>query len=493
MTEFESRLDECLEALTEGRWDLAECLRRYPAHAEALRPMLVAAAMTAQASGVAPRPEFAAAARERFLVASGQRLQEAMEVEPAPAFFAAARMRFLLAAQRTKLGENAEPQPRTRHLPVFGSLFRVLASGMAAVAIFMGASAYTVASASAALPGDWQYPIKLQTERVRVALAFSDGAKRGVQLDIAEERVSEIERLTKRGRIIGPGVLDRLVEQTQPLVDDARDGGWDRDEATRLETITEKQQEVLSQATAQVASEAQDELSAAVDVSKTGQKVSKRILFFADPGRGPIVLTPSVALTPTPEPTEVPATSPSAVATPGGATTPPAGATEPVATAGPAIVLAPSKGIVISADPVETRNGVKLYSVVAGPLTFLAPGSSDGWKLDTASASGVPTLIKFSNQDSTSLLVINASNGDMYWYVANDAGRFDEVQMRIERDGGVLVADRDVLLTAYGAASDIPWYVLQSIALIPAAPAPTPLASSTPTSTPVAAGAAAIP
>lgn len=492
MTEFESRLHECLEALTEGRWDLDECLRRYPAHATALRPMLVAAAMTVRASDVTPRPEFARAARERFLVASGQRLQEAMDVEPSPAFFAAARMRFLMAAQRMKLGESAQPQRAARRMPVFGSPFRALVSGMAAVAIFMGASAYTVASASAALPGDWQYPIKLETERVRVALAFSDSAKRDVQLDIASERVSEIEQLTKRGRIIGPGVLDRLVEQTQPLVDDASDGGWDPDEAARLEQVSERQQEALAQAAGQIASGAEDELSAAVDVSKTGQQVSKEIQFFNDPGRGPTVLTPSVPLTPTPVPTEVPAASPSTEATPpDGSATPAGGATEPAAAETPATAALPSRNIVISRAPVETRNGVGLYSVIVGSLTFLAPGSSDGWKLDEAPASGVPALIKFSNRDSTSLLAINTLNGDMYWYITpagSNAGRFDEVQMRIERDGGVFVADHDVLRRAYGDAADIPWYVLQSIALIPPAPTATPLAS-----TPVAVDATAVP
>jgi hypothetical protein len=488
MTEFESQLHECLEALTKGRWDLDECLRRYPEHATALRPMLFAATMTARASDVAPRPAFAKAARERFLIASGQRLQEAMDVEPSHAFFAAARMRFLMAAQRMKLGEHASPSMQPRRWPVFGSPFRALATGMAAVAIFMGASAYTVASASAALPGDWQYPIKLETERVRVALAFSDGAKRQVKLDIAEERTNEIEQLTKRGKIIGPGVLDRLVAQTQPLVDDAGNGGWNHDEAARLEQVSEKQQEVLAQAAGQIAAEAQDQLSAAVDVSENGLQISKQILVVTDPVRNPMVLTPSVPLTPTPTPALTPVVSPSPEATPAGATTPNAAVTAPSAAETPATAAVPSKDVVISAEPIQTRNSVRLYSVSVGSLTFLAPGSSDGWKLDEAAASGAPTLIKFSNQDSTSLMVINTLNGDMYWYitpVGSSAARFDEVQMRIKRVDGVFIADRAVLRTAYGDASDIPWYVLQSIAFIP--PTPTATASSTPGPSPTAA------
>src|SRR4029077_12487807 len=140
----------------------------------------------------APRPEFASAARERFLVATGQRLQEAMESEPEPTFFAAARVRFLMAAQRMKLAERVK-QPR--RIPVFGTPFRAVATGLASVAVFLSFSTYTVATGCAALPGDWNYPVKLQTERVRLALAFSDDSERSIRLDIAEERVSEIERL----------------------------------------------------------------------------------------------------------------------------------------------------------------------------------------------------------------------------------------------------------------------------------------------------------
>ncbi len=471
MTEFESRLHECLEALSEGRWDLDECLRRNPEHAAALRPMLLAATMAARAYDVQPREEFTTAARERFLVATGQRLQEAMNAQPSPAFFAAARMRFLMAAQRMKIGE-ASPARQPRRVPVFGSPFRALATGMAAVVIFFGASAYTVASASAALPGDWQYPIKLQTERVRVALAFSDDAKRSVKLDIAEERVSEIEQLTHRGKIIGPGVLDRLVEQTQPLVDDAKAGGWDPSDAARLEQVSEKQQAVLAQAAPQITADAQDQLTAAVDVSKSAQQVSIRII-YDDPQRPPAVLKPSVPLTATPAPTETTLPTPSPFPTEASPSTPESGATAVTPSETPASVPARATSIVISATPAETRNSVKLFAVTAGQLTFLAPGSRDGWSIVDAPATGVPVLIKFANSDGTSLITLNTGNGDMWWYISQN-GRFDEVQMRAKRGSEVFVADRDVLRTAYGDASDIPWYVMQSIALAPAPATTTP-------------------
>jgi hypothetical protein len=78
----------------------------------------------------------------------------------------------------------------------------------------------------------------------------------------------------------------------------------------------------------------------------------------------------------------------------------------------------------------------------------------------------------------------------MWWYIDKyKLGHFDEVQMRLNKDGSVLVADRAVLRTAYSNASDIPWYIMQSIALIPPPP---PTATSTPepatTETPEPAG-----
>ena len=68
MNEYEARLSECLDALLAGRWDIDECLRRYPQHADALRPALLTALASQRAfAGARPHPAFARDARERFL------------------------------------------------------------------------------------------------------------------------------------------------------------------------------------------------------------------------------------------------------------------------------------------------------------------------------------------------------------------------------------------------------------------------------------------
>ena len=197
MNEFEQRLHECLEALIEGRRTLDDCLRMYPEHAGELRAHLTAATTLANAYQSQPREAWASDARRRFLIASGQTLQEAMDIDPEPLFFAIARVRFLLAAQRLRQEGAKVP---ARRLPVFGSPIRAFGAMAAGVVVMLGVSSYTVASASAALPGDWNYNVKLQTERVRLAMAINDGQERDIRLDIAEERLHEIEAMANKGR-----------------------------------------------------------------------------------------------------------------------------------------------------------------------------------------------------------------------------------------------------------------------------------------------------
>ena len=60
-------------------------------------------------------------------------------------------------------------------------------------------------------------------------------------------------------------------------------------------------------------------------------------------------------------------------------------------------------------------------------------------------------------QDQRSFVVLNTRSGDMYWYVSpNRDNRYDEVQMRIDRNGQVFIADPGVLRLFYGDAAEIP-------------------------------------
>jgi hypothetical protein len=465
MSEFEARLSECLEALREGRWDIDECLRRYPAHAAALRPHLLAAASVARAFDVRPSDAFARQARERFRIARGEHLSKAFAVEPEPSFFAAARMRFLMAAQRMGLAEA----PRRRwSVPQLHGSFRALATAAAVLVLFLSFSTYTVASASSALPGDWQYPIKLQTERVRLALAFSDSSRRHVRLSRAEERAHEIERMAKRGQIIGPGVLDRLAQQTQPLIDDAA-AGWNTEDIARLKAIAEREQIALEQAKEQVDAGAQDEFTQAADVSQAAADLAGKIL-VTRPDAPPQVIKGTLLLDETPSPVP-PSATPEPSATPGDGSP----------TALPTRTARAGSGVTVEPTPVRVRGGITWNRLVVGRFTTLIPSEEDGWHMTGDGAEASPSLVKLSNIDGTSLITLNPRTGEMFWFIAHD-GRFDEVQMRLRQpDGDVLVADGVYLRTLYGDVAAVPLYVLVNIEL---QPEPEPTATPTSTATP---------
>ena len=483
MSDFDRALETCLEAVREGRSTVDECLRAYPQHADALRPHLVAAVAVRQAYAAAqPSEAFAERARERFLVASGRRLEEAFDHEPSPSFFAAARVRFLAAAHRMRregqLAERREPRWQ-RFVPST----RALAGMAAALVLFFSFSTYTVASASSALPGDWRYPIKLETERVRLALAFSESDRRSVRLDIAAERAHEIEALTKNGDTIGTDELNRLASQTSALARDASDGGWNSKDLARLQDVSEKSNVVLQQAAPHVAPGAAPSLAKAVDVSQDALRVATAAIVATQPSvlKPTLLLTPAAPVeTPSAGPTGTPSeeASPTAVESP--ATSPTEGASTPEATATPG-----GRPLSVDETPVGQDLGVLWKRLIVGNVSALIPSEKDGWHIAGGDLSvPLPALVHLSNVDSTSLLVIDTRNGDMYWYQAV-AGNFQEIQMRMAQpDGTVLVADPDVLRPTYGTLADIPLYVLHSLDVTPL-PTPTPtLPAATPTAAP---------
>jgi hypothetical protein len=481
MSDFDRALEACLEAIREGRSTVEQCLRAYPRHAEALRPHLLAAVKLRDTYASAqPSEEFATRARERFLVASGKRLGDAYDHEPSPSFFAAARVRFLAAAHRMRR-EGTLAEPRPRRWPSLVPNRQALAGMAAALVLFFSFSTYTVASASSALPGDWRYPIKLETERVRLALAFSEGDKRNVRLDIAAERAKEIEKLTKNGDRIDQAELDRLANQTQALARDAGDGGWDSKDLAKLQDVSEKSNVVLQQAAPQVAPDAEPALAKAVDVSQDALRVATAEIVKTRPAIVKPTLplsTPTAAdTTPSAEASE----TPSAEASPtpeGSAVTSPTvepTAAAPTATPGP-------RQLTVGETPVGQDLGVLWKQLVVGNLTALIPSEKDGWHIAGADlAVPLPPLVHLSNQDGTSLLVLNPRNGDMYWYQAV-GGNFQEIQMRMTQpDGSVLVADPAVLRPIFGALADIPLYVLDSLQVTPpATPTPPPEPAITP-------------
>jgi len=149
-----------------------------------------------------------------------ERLREAVRVAlrlhkdspAAPDAYARARMRARvmggLRPHRKTLRDNAWTALELLARPA-PYIVRGFALGSVLVTLGMGA---VVASADT-LPDDLLYPVKIATEQMRLALADAPGDRAGVELSIAEHRLSEAEKLAASGRTSDALVASAMFSQ----------------------------------------------------------------------------------------------------------------------------------------------------------------------------------------------------------------------------------------------------------------------------------------
>jgi hypothetical protein len=83
------------------------------------------------------------------------------------------------------------------------------------LAVILGGAGVTAAAAQSSLPNEALYPIKLLVEDVQASLVADPDAQIDVQLDHAQQRVSEMAQLNERGAAIPANVSARLQTQLQ--------------------------------------------------------------------------------------------------------------------------------------------------------------------------------------------------------------------------------------------------------------------------------------
>lgn len=115
----------------------------------------------------------------------------------------------------------------------------------------IGTSGVTVAASQKSIPGDTLYGVKQATENVRVAAAISKKDKAKVHLDIAEEKVKEIEKLEEKGKVDKIAEAAQNLEESQDqaleLTETVRSEGENVEELVeRLEVQTKRQQTVFT-------------------------------------------------------------------------------------------------------------------------------------------------------------------------------------------------------------------------------------------------------
>lgn len=165
MPDLSGPLQECLEAVRDKR-NLQEILRRYPAEREELVGMLRLSVDLNAMGAPAADPAFRLRARNRMLA---------------------------LAADRRQAQQRAAFNWLPRRMARFA-----LASAAALVPVAAG---FTVAAASNnSLPGDALYGVKLGVEQAELAVTFDPAARTRMQLQFADARLDEAQRLYALGR-----------------------------------------------------------------------------------------------------------------------------------------------------------------------------------------------------------------------------------------------------------------------------------------------------
>ncbi len=173
MTDFDTLLTDCLDAVTSGRLTIAECLERYPDFADELKPALQVGLLTARLK----KPEMSAEAVSTLET----RLRAAMEAPSSPPL-------------------------RLIHLPP--ALGRLAAAVLIAAALAFGGGGLVSASASS-LPGDPLYGLKRLWEAIILALSPLTGSLDDLWLSVVEIRLDEVEALAAADRLT-PEALDDL-------------------------------------------------------------------------------------------------------------------------------------------------------------------------------------------------------------------------------------------------------------------------------------------
>jgi hypothetical protein len=176
--------DECVNRINSGE-SIESCLQRYPGDAPELSVLLQTYVNVRwRGSLVQPNPDFKARARLN-----------------------------LLYEQRLEAQKRYNSQPQKQRHPASFSFGRVWAPALAGLVVFLlVGSAGTAAAATGAMPDEPLYNVKLATEQVQLALAFSDTDKAIVNTQLAEKRSEEVEVMAAQGK------TDQVIATTARMV-----------------------------------------------------------------------------------------------------------------------------------------------------------------------------------------------------------------------------------------------------------------------------------
>lgn len=136
-----------------------------------------------------------------------------------PAAAARGRERFL--AEARNLAPAVSPAPKVRHtgwMYTIRNLFSrkesrkmsAIANFIVAIVMLVGGTGVTAAAAQGSLPDSFLYPVKLWTEDIRLSLTGDAGAQIQMNMEFANRRTEEIQRMLEAGNVPPEQVNERL-------------------------------------------------------------------------------------------------------------------------------------------------------------------------------------------------------------------------------------------------------------------------------------------
>ena len=171
MNNFDDILAQCLADIEAGKATEEECIGRYPAQADELRPLLRTANAVRNAEAVEPSRAFQAAAPVRMANILAARQQAVPATSPLPA---------------------APRQRRWSTVLVRATVVAMFTSLLLGGVVF---------AARDSLPDSPLYPVKRTIEQVQVAVTPNDTRKARVFVQLMDQRALEAAAMVKRGNV----------------------------------------------------------------------------------------------------------------------------------------------------------------------------------------------------------------------------------------------------------------------------------------------------
>lgn len=275
------------QALLDDGLDVTFVLELFAEDADWLTPLLHTSRATQEAvAAEAPSYYFEASLKAKFLAAGAAAARERRNEAPVPPALV--------------------PEPA----PGGFARLRAAAAGFTVVGASLALGVLTLGfvTAESAVPGDWNYSLKMAQERLQYTLSSGD-QRVDVQLRQTEARVYELQRQASKGNV-SAAAIERLQREASELAQLATKHPLDEVQKARLKSIGEASSAILTdvgERRAALQPKAKDTIDTVNNAVAAGTGISVNPLPTpaADPATPP-VLTPTEppATATTAEPTE---------------------------------------------------------------------------------------------------------------------------------------------------------------------------------------------